>query len=121
MPHVLIIEDEFLISCHLTDIAHDAGAASVDVAVSPAQALASALAHPPDLIFSDVKIVDGTGPQAVAAIRECLGPIPVIFITGTPEECAGYDPAAPVLCKPVMDGQLVAAFQSIMQATRRLA
>jgi CheY-like chemotaxis protein len=120
MPHVLIIEDEFLISCHLSDVAQDAGAASVDVAVSPAQALASALARPPDLIFSDVNIVDGTGPQAVSAIRECLGPIPVIFITATPEQCAAYDPAAPVLCKPVMEAQLVAAFQNLIQATRSI-
>ena len=113
MCHVLVIEDEPLIAYQVSELATDAGATSTDVATTPAEALNKALARPPAVILSDVKIIDGTGPQAVEEIRNRLGPIPVIFITGTPEACEACDYAFAVLTKPIIAHQVISAFRVV--------
>ena len=70
-------------------------------AVTEDEALASALARRPSIITSDVKLVEGTGPQAVRRIHEQLGAVPVIFITATPEDCKPCDPPGRILRKPM--------------------
>ena len=113
MCHVLVIEDEPLIAYQVCDLASDAGATSTEIATTPSEALAVALARPPAVILSDVKIIDGTGPEAVEEIRSRLGPVPVIFITGTPEACVACDYAAAILTKPMVNHQVVSAFREV--------
>jgi CheY-like chemotaxis protein len=84
MCHVLIIEDEPFIAMNIQTMLEEAGATSFDFAVTEAEAVAAALAHPPGLITSDVNLVEGTGPAAVARIHARLGEMPVIFISATP-------------------------------------
>lgn len=100
MCHVLVIEDEGFIAMMIQDclIAH--GATSVEVAASEADAIACARQHRPDFITSDVRLLEGTGPHAVAAIAKLYGEIPVLFITASPEKCEAYPPVA-VMRKPV--------------------
>ena len=116
MCHVLVIEDEPLIAYHLCDRATDAGATSVDTATTPQEALAFAILHIPAVILSDVKIIDGTGPEAVVEISRQLGPLPVILITGTPEACQLCDYAAVILSKPIIPHHVVSAFRQIAPA-----
>ncbi|WP_031392980.1 response regulator [Sphingomonas sp. STIS6.2] len=111
MCHVLVIEDEPLIACLISDIAMDAGATSVDIADTPVYALA--LARPPAVILLDVQIIDGTGPETVSEIRPHLGPTPVIFITATPEACISCEYAAAILQKPVMAHRVRNIFRQI--------
>lgn len=113
MCHVLIIEDNPIIANGLADLAIEAGATSTNVAASPDEALVSALAHHPAVLFSDVQIIDGTGPEAANAIRHRLGLIPVIFITALPHACRNVSAAA-VLLKPVARQQLFAVFEALM-------
>ena len=119
MCHVLVIEDEPLIAYHVCDLATDAGATSVDIATTPQEALASALLRTPAVILSDVKIIDGTGPEAVMEIRRQIGPLPVIFITGTPEACQPCDYAAAILSKPIVPHHVVSAFQQVAPRPER--
>lgn len=100
MCHVLIIEDEPMVALDLELLLASAGATSFCIAESQDEAVASALAHPPALITSDVRLADGTGPMAVCAIHDALGHIPVIYITGTPQACHPRNPCHPVLTKP---------------------
>ena len=100
MCHVLVIEDEGFIAMMIQDCLIEYGATSVDVAASEAEAIACAQQHRPDFITSDVRLVEGTGPHAVAAITQLYGDIPVLFITASPEKCEAYPPAA-VMRKPV--------------------
>ena len=116
MCHVLVIEDEPLIADHVCDLAADAGATSIDVAETPKEAVAKAMARCPAVILSDVKIIDGTGPEAVMEIRRQLGPLPVIFITGTPEACEPCDYAAAILTKPIVAHHVVNAFRKVAPA-----
>ena len=113
MCHVLIIEDEWLIGEHIEVIAREHGASSVDRAETEQEAIAAAMANPPAVILSDVKLAEGTGPNAVQAIRAQLGPCPVIFITGTPEACEPCDYAHVILDKPLAPSKIIAAFRAV--------
>ena len=116
MCHVLIIEDEPLIAMMLQDLLEAEGATSCSVACTEQEAIASALAHPPAVITSDVKLLEGTGPQAVQAIHQRLGDVPVIFITATPESCEPCAPPGRVLGKPINDRAVAAAFHELRPA-----
>ncbi len=113
MCHVLIIEDEPLIAALLQNILEDSGATSFAFAETQDYAVSAAVARPPAFITSDVKLLKGTGPLAVAAIRNLLGPIPVIFITGTPDECAPCGALSRILRKPFEHDKVVQAFQEM--------
>lgn len=60
-----------------------------------------------------MKLLEGTGPLAVQSIQAVLGPIPVIFITGTPEACIPCDPPSVVMEKPVHSGNLTTTFRQL--------
>ncbi|WP_310106418.1 response regulator [Sphingomonas sp. BE138] len=111
MCHVLVIEDEPLIAEWVSDLASDGGATSIDIADTQAGAIASARQNPPALILSDVKLAEGTGPMACSVILEELGERPVIFITGTPEECQPCHYASAILGKPIVPHEVVGAFR----------
>jgi CheY-like chemotaxis protein len=99
---------------HVQDLLETEGATSFAFAVSEAEAIQSALEVRPAVITSDVKLVSGTGPHAVQAICDQLGEIPVIFITGSPQECDPCEPPGVILEKPINHGELKAAFKRVL-------
>jgi CheY-like chemotaxis protein len=113
MCHVLIIEDESLIALDLQMLLEEEGATSFAIAGGEQEAIASAMETRPDVITSDVKINDGSGPHAVQAIHERLGLIPVIFITSSPEECEPCEPPGVVLGKPFDARAVAKAFHTL--------
>ena len=113
MCHVLIIEDEALIALDLQGLLEEHGATSFDFASTEAEAVEAAKARRPDFITSDVKLRVGSGPKAVEVIRELFGPVPVVFITGTPEACICSDPSALVFGKPMKDAAITTAFRNL--------
>ena len=113
MCHVLIIEDEPMIAMLLQDVFEDAGATSFTFAATEQDAVALALRRVPDVIASDVHLLEGTGPQAVLRIRAELGDVPVIFMTATPEDCRSCFSFGVVLNKPVSLQELTTAFQQV--------
>ena len=90
------------------------GVTSFSFAESEAEAIASAVDHPPSLITSDVKLAEGNGPRAITMIHERLGNIPVIFVTGTPGDCHPCEPPGRILCKPVDRAQFRRAFHDLL-------
>lgn len=110
MCHVLVIEDEPFIAMQIEDVLLEGGAKTVAIAASEAEAIASALAHRPDFIASDVRLLEGTGPAAVEAIRQ-LYPVPVTFITAWPEACHACRSYADILTKPISASSLLASFR----------
>jgi CheY-like chemotaxis protein len=108
--HALIIEDEMLIALEVESLLHDFGFASCDIVDNPADAVKSALAHRPDLVTADLRIVGGTGVEAVSAITARLGPVPHIFVTGNADMLAGAT-AAPIVDKPLTRRALAEACQ----------
>lgn len=114
MCHVLIIEDDPLIAMNIQALLEDEGATSFDFAVSQEEAVAAALARRPELITSDVKLTQGTGPAAVQEIYRQLGELPVIFISGTPDDCQPCNPPGIILSKPFREEALKAAFHRMV-------
>jgi CheY-like chemotaxis protein len=98
--HALIIEDEALVAIDICDLLRAIGFDTFDVADSPPQALANALARRPDLITADVRIIDGTGIDAVKAIFALLGKIPTVYVTGSSELLAD-EPDPVIVEKPI--------------------
>ena len=100
LKHALIIEDEMLIALEVESLLHDFGFESCDIVDNTEDAVRSALAHRPDLVTADLRIVGGTGVEAVSAITEQLGPVPHIYVTGNADMLTGQT-LAPVVDKPL--------------------
>lgn len=113
MCHLLIIEDEWLIVEQLTAIGEEAGATSIISAATESEAVQAAADRKPDIIFSDVNLLVGTGPSAVRTIISSLGPIPVIFITASPDECRRSVPAGVIMTKPIAERRLITMFRQM--------
>lgn len=104
--HALIIEDEPLIAMAIEDGLRDCGFTSFAFAVSHLQAIAAANGRCPDLITADVELNPGSGIDAVVEI--CGGPpIPVVFVTGSPEQVTERMPHHLLLEKPFTSEQLI--------------
>ena len=116
MCHVLVIEDEPMVAMLIQDALEDAGATSFAFAVTEEEAVDLALGHAPALIASDVHLLEGTGPKAVQRIHASLGPVPVIFITATPADCAPCNPPGIILTKPVNACEVTTAFRRMAAA-----
>lgn len=116
MCHVLVIEDEWLLSEYISDLAERAGGTSIDTAATEEGAIAAAAAHKPDIILSDVVLAQGTGPNAVQTIFARFGEVPVIFITGTPADCHPCAPPGRVFGKPINERRVMDAFREAIAA-----
>ena len=117
MSLVLIIEDEPLIAMAIEMALQDAGAQSFAYADTEDAAVTAARDHRPDLITSDVSLLDGTGPCAVRTIQHEIGDIPVIFLTGTPEDCEPCEPPGSILSKPFDATILISAYHKALGHT----
>lgn len=116
--HVLIIEDEFLIALAVQECVEEHfPRATIDVVNNQREAVEAAQARCPKIILADYRLGHGTGVQAVQEICTNVRPeIPVIYVTGSPEEVQSIDPSATVIAKPfdctslagVIAGQLAA-------------
>ena len=113
MCHVLIIEDEALVALDLQLLLESCGATSFSFAATEREAVEAAKDRRPEFISSDVKLAQGTGPRAVATILQEVGSIPVIFITGTPEECEPCEPPARIFSKPLLEAAVSSAFREM--------
>ncbi|MBV9997127.1 MAG: response regulator [Caulobacteraceae bacterium] len=110
MCHVLIIEDDAIAALDIQTTLAEAGATSFAFAASIREAVQAARELPPALITADVMISDGSGLEAVRTIQAEFGPLPVIFITATPDQCEGPEP---VIEKPFRTEELAAVFSAL--------
>ncbi|WP_242147880.1 response regulator [Sphingomonas sp. BAUL-RG-20F-R05-02] len=113
MCHVLIIEDEPLLAFDLQDMLSTVGATSFAFAETEDQAVSEARLRRPDVITSDVMLREGTGPCAVQTILSEMGPLPVIYITATPDQCEPCEPSSAILAKPVLGMVVRDAFRAV--------
>jgi signal transduction histidine kinase/ActR/RegA family two-component response regulator len=96
----------------------------VEVAETPAAALALARSDPGrfDLLVTDVLMPDLTGPQLAAQVRASCPDVPVLFISGYPDDAlsaaAELPPGDRFLSKPFTPSKLGAAVEEILAARR---
>ena len=106
--HALIIEDEVSTVDRVEQVLRGLGYRSFDIAFSVSEAIAAARRRCPDIITADLRLVDGSGVDAVLEI--CSGQaIPVIFITSRAAEIRELIPEAIVVEKPFQAEAIMAA------------
>ena len=115
MCHVLIIEDEMVAAYDIQGVLRLAGATSFAFADTEHGAVREARARPPAVIISDFMLSDGSGPQAVGAIRAELGAIPTIFVTALPDYVEAEDGVL-VMEKPFDPRRLAEVFRAVAPA-----
>lgn len=114
---VLIIEDEGIIAADLKSIVSGMGHTVVDIARTRDEAVEKGKATRPDLILADIQLADkSSGIDAVNALLEDLGDLPVIFITAFPERLLTGDRPEPafLITKPYSEEQVRAAVSQAM-------
>ncbi|MGZ8312695.1 MAG: response regulator [Allosphingosinicella sp.] len=112
--HALIIEDDFLISMAIESVLRDCGFTSFDVAVSEQEAIAAVARKCPCLITADVELQPGCGIEAVQSICS-ERPIPVVFITGSPEQVRTRMPGHLMIQKPFGTDHVTAAVKLALE------
>lgn len=100
--HVLIIEDEFLVALAVQECVEEHfPRATIDLANTRREAVEAAQVQCPKVILADYRLGHGTGVSAVREICASVSPeIPVIYVTGSPEEVKALEPSATIVAKP---------------------
>lgn len=112
LGHVLLVEDDALIAIALEGALLDAGAKSVKICTTTADALASLRESRPDAIVLDVHLADRDDGWAIAELVNSVGPKPprIVFSTGSPQDIpAEIADLGPVLEKPYDHSELIDA------------
>jgi DNA-binding response OmpR family regulator len=112
--HALIIEDEAVIAMAIEDALRGCGFTSFDFAVSAEQAAAAAARKCPDLITADVELRPGCGITTIQSICS-ERPIPVLFITGSPNEVRIRMPGHHLVEKPFTASRVMDATKLAME------
>lgn len=116
--HILVVDDEQTVREVIGRVLQKA---SFDVtsAASGAEALEEIAKETPDLILLDLKMPDMDGPATLAEIRENVGDVPVIVITGYPDSdlMARALERGPImlLTKPVAPRQLIQTVRMVLE------
>lgn len=113
--HALIIEDEVSAVDRIEHALRALGYSSFDIAFSGAEARAAAQARCPDLITADLRLVDGSGVDAVLEICSHMA-IPVVFITSHAREISELIPDAVIVEKPFAHDGLERALAQAVNA-----
>jgi len=110
---ILIVEDDkamvMLISMTLEEMGHEV----CDTECTAEGAIAAAISSRPDLIISDVKLLEGNGIDVIDRICR-NGFIPHIFASGDISLVSDLRPDAVAIQKPFSYGQLLVAIDRAM-------
>jgi DNA-binding response OmpR family regulator len=115
--HALIIEDDAVSAMLIEDELRDNGFTSCDTAPTEEDALSSVARRWPDLVISDRSLLRGSGISAVKRIN-ASAEVPVIFVTGDPENARLHMPGTPVIGKPFSIHELTDAIEQTGVVTR---
>lgn len=112
LGHVLLVEDDALIAVALEGSLIDAGAKSVTICSTTADALAALRDKRPDGLVLDVHLADRDDGWAIAELVSSVGPNPprIVFSTGSPQDIpAEIAELGAILVKPYDHAELIKA------------
>ena len=111
--HAYIIEDDYLISQSIQEMLGDLGFGRFSFARSEDAAIMGAGEQKFDLITADARLLPGDGIRAVETIC-ARRQIPVIYVSGYPEDIEARVPGAVVVGKPIKKAELEAAVRKVL-------
>ncbi|GAA1593764.1 response regulator transcription factor [Kribbella hippodromi] len=119
MTRLLVVDDEATVRELLSATLRFAGF-EVTSAATAAEAVAAAVAEPPDLVLLDVMLPDTDGFDVVRRLRE-HGPMPVLFLTardGQADKIRGLSLSADdYVTKPFDLEELIARIRAVLRRT----
>jgi len=88
LGHVLLVEDDAILSLSIEAALLDAGAKSVDAVSSTSEALKALRAKQPDAVVIDVHLADSDDGWEIAELINAEGPnsARIVFSTGSPQD-----------------------------------
>jgi len=122
-PTAVIVEDEVFLALYLQDMCEEAGFDVLASAASERQSRERFAALSPDVLVTDMELIDGSrGTRVVSWMRARCPDLRVVFVTGASnaeviEEVEALHPAY-VLSKPVPEARLVGALTALAQPDR---
>lgn len=117
---VLIVEDEVMLAMAMEDVLEEAGHEVVGTAASKRDAIATADATKPDLVFVDIHLLDGaTGLEVADHLRGVNGTT-VVFVTANARKVPNdFGGAAGVIAKPYSQMGMAAVVRYLEECVRR--
>jgi len=113
-PVTLVVEDEALVAITIEEVLLDAGFRVCGIADRPAEAMALARRHRPELAVVDVRLAAGGDGIQLAGELVALGPIGILFATGNPSEVFNRARVGQgCLSKPFEAAWLIAALRAV--------
>ncbi|WP_379545550.1 response regulator [Qipengyuania sp. DSG2-2] len=109
--HCMVVEDDSLLAATIEAVLIDAGALSVSLCASTAQAMAQLQKQLPDVLVLDVHLADSDDGWALAELVATIGPKRprIIFSTGSPDDIPqSIRKLGTVLAKPYAPEELAA-------------
>jgi CheY-like chemotaxis protein len=116
---VLIVEDEILVALRMEMDLSKLGYQIYEPVSTGEKAIKMVKEEPPDVVLMDIRLAgDIDGLETAQEIR-AFSPIPIIFVTGYPneslkEQAANLKPAA-YLTKPVLMHEVQSAIETILE------
>lgn len=107
---VLIIENETVIALLFAEVLIEMGHIVCGSEMTQAGAVAAAAQLQPDLIIADVRLLEGSGIDAINEVLQ-VGFVPHVFVSGDVLDTRSLSPAAGVLHKPFHEAQLIKAIE----------
>lgn len=115
---VAVVEDDRLAREALCAWLEEAGARVIEGgSLARLQERLRAEAEVPDLLLVDFRLSEGTGMQAIEALRGRYGPVPALVMSGEPDIAERGLPV-PVLQKPIAPDRLLQAMQAALARPR---
>jgi signal transduction histidine kinase len=109
-----VVENERLAREALCAWLQDVGArVAVGGSLAELQQALDAQGDAPDILLADYRLAEGTGVEAVEAVRSRFGPVPAVIVSGEPDIRERGLPLA-VLQKPVAPERLLEAMQAAL-------
>ena len=113
---ILLAEDDEVVRVALAEMLESLGHQVCATASTEAEAVAAAARSVPDLMVLDIKLAEGSGVAAVAAIQ-AQGHVPHVFLTGAKLQRSLS--GAPLLTKPFREADLVRSMAAALGAVSR--
>ncbi len=113
---ILLAEDDEVMRAALTETLESLGHQVCATASTEAEAVAAAARSNPDLMVLDIRLAEGSGVAAVAAIQGS-GHVPHVFMTGAKLQRSFH--GAPLLPKPFREADLVRSMEAALGPVAR--
>jgi len=115
LRHVLLVEDEILISLDVEAALLNAGVHAFTRVASTADALKAIRTHQPDAVILDIAVLDGSTARVADLLRSMSIPFMLYTGSGVQGDSVSFE-GAKFLEKPACDADLVRAVRALTVA-----